>query len=291
MDRIDPKKLQEFKKLRDRQWAKMWDEIISEGIQVYDLWEGDAPNWNPEATVSQPRLALYPVKDSNRGTFIICAGGGFMFKSFNEAKPVAEYFYEAGFNVAILDYRVSPHSHAICCSDGLRAVRYLRANAGKLGIPANKIAIGGFSAGGMLSAYTATRFDYGNPDASDPIERVSSRPDAALILYGAMSPASSAGSLGYDIKKQNETAQLDNVKNLRHDCPPFFIFQTHEDDPRCAMIFGHELADRGIPFEVHTFANGPHGGGLYNGKDDTPDFPHTARWADLAVGWLEELGF
>jgi hypothetical protein len=57
------------------------------------------------------------------------------------------------------------------------------------------------------------------------------------------------------------------------------------------MIFGKELADRGIPFEVHTFANGPHGGGLYNGKDETPDFPRTARWADLAVGWLAELGF
>ena len=99
----------------------------------------------------------------------------------------------------------------------------------------------------MVSAYTATRFDYGNPDANDPIERVSSRPDAALILYGAMSPASSAGGLGYDIKKQNEIAQFDNVKNLRYDCPPFFIFQTHEDDPRSAMIFGKELADRGIP--------------------------------------------
>lgn len=292
MDRIDPQRFQELKELRDRLWVNMWDEIESEGIPVYYLWEGEAPDWNPEAAGSQPRIALYPVMNSNRGTVIICAGGAFIFKSFNEAKPVAEYFCKAGLNAAILDYRVRPHSQEVCCSDGLRAVRYLRANAGKFGIPADKIAIGGFSAGGMLSAYTATRFDYGNPDANDPIERVSSRPDAALILYGAMSPASmSGGGLGYDIKKQNETAKLDNVKNLRHDCPPFFIFQTHQDDPRSAMIFGKELADRGIPFEVHTFANGPHGGGLYNGKDDTPDFPHTSRWAQLAVEWLEELGF
>ncbi|NLS45742.1 MAG: alpha/beta hydrolase fold domain-containing protein [Firmicutes bacterium] len=127
-----------------------------------------------------------------------------MFKSFNEAKPVAEYFYGAGLNAAILDYRVNPHSRETGCDDGLRAVRFLRANADRFGIPSDKIAIGGFSAGGMVSAYTATRFDYGNPDANDPIERVSSRPDAALILYGAMSPASSAGGLGYDIKKQNE---------------------------------------------------------------------------------------
>jgi len=292
MDRLDPKVIEEFKKQRDIQWEKMWEEIVLDGVSVHSLWEGDAPDWNQEATGSQPRLALYPVKDNSRGTFIVCAGGGFMFKSFNEAKPVAEFFGEAGFNTAILDYRVTPHSREVCCKDGVRAVRYLRANAEKLGIPSDKIAIGGFSAGGILSAYTATRFDYGNPNASDPIERVSSRPDAALILYGAMSAASSVGSgLGYDINKQNETARLDNVKNLRYDCPPFFLFQTHGDDPRSAMIFGKELADRGIPFEVHTFANGPHGGGLYNGKDDTPDFPHTSRWAGLAAGWLEELGF
>ncbi|NLM61478.1 MAG: alpha/beta hydrolase [Clostridiales bacterium] len=292
MDRIDPQRFKEFKEIRDRQWEKMWDEIISEGIRVCYLWEGEAPGWNPEATGSQPRIALYPVKDKNRGTVIICAGGAFIFKSFNEAKPVAEYFHKAGLNAAILDYRVQPHPQEICCRDGLRAIRFLRANAGIFGIPADKIAIGGFSAGGMLSAYTATRFDYGDPESDDPVERVSSRPDAALILYGAMSPASfGTGGLGYDIKKQNEIAQLDNVKNLRHDCPPFFIFQTHEDDPRSAMNFGKELADRGIPFEVHTFAKGPHGGGLYNGKDDTPDFPHTARWAELAVEWLVELGF
>ena len=65
--------------------------------------------------------------------------------------------------------------------------RYLRLHADELGICPDKIAIGGFSAGGMLSAYAATQFSYGNLQAVDAAERVSSRPDAALILYGAMS--------------------------------------------------------------------------------------------------------
>jgi acetyl esterase/lipase len=96
----------------------------------------------------------------------------------------------------------------------------------------------------------------------------------------------------YDAALQNAAAKSDNVKNLRDDCPPFFIFQTHADDPRHCLNFAKELADRGIPFELHTFISGPHGGGLYNGKDDTPDCPHTAHWAALAADWLvTEQGF
>ena len=43
----------------------------------------------------------------------------------------------------------------------------------------------GFSAGGMLSGNCATHYDRGNPDAADPVERFSSRPDAAVLCYGA----------------------------------------------------------------------------------------------------------
>jgi acetyl esterase/lipase len=107
-----------------------------------------------------------------------------------------------------------------------------------------------------------------------------------------MSFATVVNNMSYDIKKQNENARYDNLLNLNANCPPFFIFQTHLDDPRFAMNFGKALADYGIPFEVHTFANGGHGGGLYDGGcEHAPLQRHTARWADLAVEWLEDLQF
>lgn len=281
---MDVKKIfEELKPVRDAQWAAMWTELQAEGIQAKRLY--------PDRDM--PRLALLPVhQKAARGTVIVCAGGAFQFKSFNEAKPVAAFFHAQGLNAAILDYRVHPHTRAESCQDGLRAIRTLRAGAAELNIRGDKIAIGGFSAGGMLSALAATRYDEGDKESPDPVERASSRPDAALLWYGAMSDSMAMGmGLGYDIEAHRSAAMMDPVKHLRPDGPPFFLFQTHQDDPRGALLFGKELADRGIPFEVHTFAEGPHGGGLYNGQDDTPDIPHTARWAQLAAEWLIMQGF
>lgn len=280
--------------IKDRtdKWAKMNADLASMGLEQTEIWNAEIPGFVEAYGQPRPTLTILPIHEDNRGIFIVCAGGGFMFKSSNEAKPVAEYFHDKGINTAILDYRVRPYDTDAPCADALRAIRYLRFNANKLGILPDKIAIGGFSAGGILSGMAATRFDYGIPEAEDPVERVSSRPDAVLLLYGAMSMASSGGALGYNASKQNEAARNDNVKNLRYDSPPFFIFQTHSDDPRSSMIFGKELGDRGIPFEVHTFHEGPHGAALYDGKDpDSPLFPHTAHWAELAAEWLADYGF
>ena len=70
-----------------------------------------------------------------------------------------------------------------------------------------------------------------------------------------------------------------------------FVFQTHADDPRIVLNFCMELAMHGVPYEIHTFERGPHGGGLYNGKDETPDEPHTALWGSIAADWLKTRGF
>jgi acetyl esterase/lipase len=282
-----------LKASRDAEWAEMYAQMDKDGWETVTLWPEGAPNFKPEYGQVQPRLTILPPHSGNpRGIFIICAGGAFIFKSSNEARPVAEYFRKAGLNTAILDYRVQPYTQLDACEDAKRAIRTLRFNAKKYNILPEKIAIGGFSAGGMLTGLAATMFDYGNPNASDPIERVSSRPDAALQLYGSFSAAAGgAGGLGYDVEKQNEKARLSSDKSLRHDSPPFFLFQTAKDDPRNAITMGKELADLGIPFEIHIFKNGSHGNGLYDGKFGVQDVPHTAHWSMLAVEWLEEMGF
>lgn len=287
---MDP---EDLKTLRNRQWKDMFAEIESEKWEIVQLWRQGAPNFREEYEQGQPRMAIMPKHTgAPRGMFLICAGGGFGIKSFNEAKPVAERFHELGFNTAILDYRLMPYTRLDACDDAKRAIRYLRANAEMYNTLPDRIAIGGFSAGGQLSGYAATLFDYGNPDAQDELERVSCRPDAAIVCYGAFSPAAhSFAGIGYDAKAQNERAKLSIDKNLRPDSPPFFLFQTALDDPRSVLTMGKELADRGIPFEAHIFEGGSHGNGLYDGRNDTEDVKHTAHWSMLAAEWLKGLGF
>jgi len=286
-----------------RLWARMWADYKAEGLEPAYLWDEEPEGRDPDF---RARLLTLPVhKGENRGMFIVCAGGAFILKAYHEARPVAEYFHKKGFNAAVLDYTVAwkedegpiaaggrAAAQAAALQDAQRAIRTLRHNADALGFPKDKIAIGGFSAGGMLSGMAATLFDAGDPASADPIERESSRPDAALILYGAMSFSTLIQDMSYDAAKQNASTRFDNLLNLNAKCPPFFIFQTHKDDPRFAMTFGKALADYGIPFEVHTFANGGHGGGLYDGGvEDAPLQPHTARWAELAAEWLEDMKF
>ena len=281
--------------IQDRvaKWRGMLDEVKALGWQFVDLREDLG---------FMSRLVMLPVHEGpKRGMLIVCAGGGFCFKSANEAKPVAEFFHKTGINTAILDYHVDPtkpmgQSVEVQISagkDGLAAVRYLRAHADELGILPGKIAIGGFSAGGMISAFTATQFDYGKPESKDELLAVSSRPDAALILYGAMSHSGLGSGVGqYDCELQAELCRYDAIRNIRSDCPPMFVFQTHKDDPRHALQFCYELACKGVPYEIHTFEDGPHGGALYDGKcEDSPLFKHTAQWAPLAAEWLEGKGF
>ncbi len=283
----------QMRESRIASWRESRAQMLAEGWERISLWEGEAPDWDP-AVADQDPPSVYvkqPIRPG-RGLLLVCAGGAFMYKAYKEGKPVAEYFYDRGYNVAVLDYRVHPYPQSVSCIDGRRAMRVLRSRAAGWSVPADKLAMGGFSAGGMLTGMVATRFDAGDPTAPDSVERFSSRPDAALILYGAFGGMDAPQSgLGFDNEKQNRMAQMNNVKNLRHDCPPFFVFQTHRDDPSLAMKWGLECAERGIPFVVHTFRDGAHGGALYDGRFETEDLPHTARWAELAAEWLEDYGF
>ncbi len=64
-----------------------------------------------------------------------------------------------------------------------RAVRFIRYNAKDYGINANKIGITGSSSGGHLSLMIATADDIINSKSSDPVDKVSSRVQAAAVFF------------------------------------------------------------------------------------------------------------
>ena len=67
--------------------------------------------------------------------------------------------------------------------DGQRAIRTVRARAAEWKIDPKRMGIIGFSAGGHLASTLGTHFDAGDAKASDPIDRVSSRPDFMILCY------------------------------------------------------------------------------------------------------------
>ena len=45
----------------------------------------------------------------------------------------------------------------------------------------------GFSAGGHVASSLETHFNAGDPNATDPVERISCRPDFAILVYPVIS--------------------------------------------------------------------------------------------------------
>lgn len=289
------------------------------------LWkDAEIPGYHPEFKgQNKPQLVFFPtLSGKTRGLVIICSGGAFNVKGIHESFVPAERYNKAGFAAAVLDYRIKPYSAYMSALDLLRAIKVARYNAKAWNIDGSHIAVTGFSAGSLLSSMAAVHYDSGNPDSLDPVERVSSRPDAALLCYGVFSQSAfpQTGEFVFFSNKSNEelirmfsglpleeswlVSTFNDVdrkhkvyfspeKNIQPDSPPFFIWQTNQDDdPRQALKLAAELTDRGVPFELHCFPDGPHGMGLCDGK--IPPFPgnsHAAHWVELAIEWLEEQGF
>ncbi len=152
----------------------------------------------------------------------------------------------------------------------------------------------GFSAGGHLAALASTQFVPGNPDAEDPIERVSSRPDYLVLGYpwiGAIS--SDTSHLSYcklfNVMDRCEALRTAYSPDLfvTRDTPPTFLYHTFNDATvpvEQPMRFYEALIKAGVPSEMHIFANGPHGTGL--GKSDAA----LDQWPNLLENWLRSAG-
>jgi len=273
---------------RNRQWEELREGMLSRGYKRVPLRGEDYIDISGNGL--NPALWLRPVHNgSARGMVILCAGGAFKYKTAREVIPTDEFYYNRGFNTAILDYTVSGEAERVsndsieirlaAGDEALLAVEYVRKNAEGLNTKPDKIALAGYSAGGIACQYAATRFNEMN------------RPDAVLLLYGAFSKTTRVFGTDYNAEAYRETAKYDPLRNIRSDCPPVFIFQTNADDPRNGLLFALELANRGIPHEIHTFTNGSHGGAMFNGECESRLIPHTSKWAELSAEWLEELGF
>ena len=273
---------------------KIWDEVMARFKKI-KLWDKTPGFDSRDLKQSEPFMVFIPalqVKET-KGTIVVAHGGGFELRTGCEGVHTAKYFHDAGFNVAILSYRLLPYSRLDCFDDMQRSIRTLRAKKDELNI-SDKIFVMGFSAGGMLSANCATQFDAGNETAQDIVERQSSRPDGAVIGYGAMSAISFPIPFGMEMEweRWGTTAEerlfLAPEKNINWKTPPFFIWQTLSDDGRYGMCLAKALQDAGIPYELHIFQQGVHGMAMADGNNDLDmEIPHVAHWGELCKEWLE----
>jgi hypothetical protein len=152
----------------------------------------------------------------------------------------------------------------------------------------------GFSAGGHLTATAATMLEPEKAGASDPVERVSSRPDFIVLGYpwlNAMKPEQKTlaycSALALAPPQCAGFEQFSPDQHVTKDTPPAFIYHTTNDElvpVDASVTFYRALAAAGVPAEMHVFGTGRHGSGLGLG-DAALDL-----WPTLLEAWLRGRG-
>ena len=120
---------------------------------------------------------------------VVFPGGGYRNLAMDhEGKQIAEWLNSLGISAFVLKFRLGPrYHHPIELGDAQRALRTVRSRANEFHVNEKRIGIWGFSAGGHLASTAATHFDAGDASALDAIDRVSSRPDFAVLSYPVIS--------------------------------------------------------------------------------------------------------
>ena len=266
------------------------------------LWPDGAPGATGSTEHDIPALLSFPVSadKANGCTVLVCPGGGYGGLAMDhEGQQIARWMNERGIHAYILRYRLGSHGyhHPIEMNDVLRAVRVVRHNATATGGDPNRIGIMGFSAGGHLASTAATHFDAGDANATDPIDKVSSRPDFAILCYPVITmeeafthKGSRRNLLGAENYDNAELVELmSNEKQVTKDTPPTFIFHTTEDPAvpvENAIAFYSALRRNGVAAaELHIYQKGRHGVGLAS-KD-----PILSTWPDRLDAWMGSNGF
>lgn len=234
--------------------------------------------------VSHPTLTVYlPPKEKRNGTaMIICPGGGYWELFWElEGEEVAAWLESEGIAAIILKYRCprragEPEKDPAPGPqlDAQRAVRLVRSHAEEWGLKPDRIGMVGFSAGGHLALATATNFARPAYEPIDDVDRLSSRPDFAILCYP-----------GY-LKDRDRDALAPGIE-IPRDTPPVFLAHASDDNEG----YGGSLSDNsvvaylalkraGVRAELHVFATGDHDFGVrQNGR-----LP--SSWPRLCLAWL-----
>jgi len=284
-------------------------------VQVLPLWKNSPPNPQPVGKlfervqegdilwvrhVENPSVEVrLPARGNATGqAVIVCPGGAYGGLAYDwEGTDIAGWLNSRGVAAIILSYRLPAdgdvaHKKWLCpLLDAQRAIRFTRAHAADWGVNPSKVGIIGFSAGGHLASTAGTRFDAGQPDAIDPVDRFSSRPDFMILVYPVITMmewthAGSRTNLLGETPSDELVRLYSNELQVTAEAPTTFIVHAGDDGTvpvQNSILFYNALLAHHVPAEMHVYPQGGHGFSLALNKGRLQD------WVMLCDLWLAAL--
>ena len=250
-------------------------------------------------------FAADKTKDFVRDAILIIPGGGYgTVCSDREGEPIAMAFMPYGFNAFVLHYSVGEKARfPQPLIEASLAMKYIKDNAEEFGIDKDRVFVTGFSAGGHLCASLGIMWHLDEIYKAADMEYGYNKPAGMIPVYPVVSSDQEICHMG----SYNNIIGTDADENLRkryspelyvdERSVPAFIVHTAADNVvnvRNSIRLGDAYAKRHIPFEMHIFADAPHGMSLCN-EITAGGFarfinPHNAKWVELAVEWTRTVG-
>jgi acetyl esterase/lipase len=274
-------------------WFALVTLLAAEVQEPIRLWPDGAPGALGNEEQDMPTLTPYlpEATQASGAAVVICPGGGYGGLAQHEGHDYALWLNEHGVAGFVLKYRLGSHGyrHPAMLQDAARAVRLVRARADQWQVDPARVGIMGSSAGGHLASTLLTHFDGGDPAATDPVERQSSRPDLGILCY----PVITLGVFTHQGSKNNLLGKdpppelvwaLSNELQVSPRTPPCFLWHTYEDSAvpvENSLLFAAALRRAGVPFDLHIYERGRHGLGLAGGHP----------WTKDCLFWLRQHGF
>ncbi len=233
-------------------------------------------------------ISIFKPKEHKVGANTPCIvffhGGGYTSGSPSQFYAQCQHFADCGIVAFSAQYRLK-NTPVECVKDAKSVIRWLRNNSKKLGIDPDRVAAGGGSAGGYLSAAAATlssEFDEKGEDLS-----VSSKPNAVICLTIALDDTHGRGKdlLGDNWKKFIPAC------NIAKGIPPV-LYVAGSADNRTPMEgvrkFEADVKAVGGRCDLIVYDKQPHG--FYNYNEDNKFYPLVLRNIDeflVSLGWLD----
>lgn len=242
--------------------------------------------------VEMPVMLPYLLEGA-RSCVVIFPGGGYFQRSDDfEGDEIALAYNRSGFSAFVVHYRYRPYGGEAILQDAVRAIRLIRSRRAEFGIDPDRLIVCGFSAGGHL-AQMCCQSDV--PDAiGDATAAESSRPNAAVLCYPVTTFLDGTYPLMPEIFLREKKGDEALLRRFSAECSdmaaqgPTFIWASVLDasvDPmKNSVRMAQALHAHGIPYALHLFGDGGHGGGLFAGCAEC------GRWHAMSVDFLRGKG-
>ncbi len=263
---------------------------------------GEAPRYSvttgkiltaPATPADGAVMTVHLPPHGNGAAVLIYPGGAYStLVKDPEGHQIATWFNEHGVTGVVVEYRLPNGNSSIPLADAQRATRIVRMHANEWKCDPHKIGNIGFSAGGHLASTAATHFDEGDAKATDPIARMSCRPDFSILIYPVitMGEQTHGGSKSSLLGPSPDAAAIElfsNEKQVTAKTPPTFLAHAQDDQlvPAAnSQMYFEALQKYHVPSEYLKLPSGGHGLNSYQG-------PMWEAWKTACLKFLASQKF